>query len=78
MLPLPLTLPQPSLLFCAAINIVNRVLAPAELLSSAEEQQEGPVEAPAPVGVAPVSSAVARSMAALVPAAALLAAALLA
>ncbi|KAI7839592.1 hypothetical protein COHA_006659 [Chlorella ohadii] len=62
----------------SAINIVDRVLAPAELLSSAEEQQEGPVEAPAPVEVAPVSSAVARSMAALVPAAALLAAALLA
>lgn len=68
---------------CAAINIVDRVLAPTRLLSSAaaeaEAEQEGETpEAPAPVEVAPVSSAVGRSLAALAPAAALLAAALLA
>ncbi|PRW20912.1 beta-Ig-H3 fasciclin [Chlorella sorokiniana] len=59
----------------SAINIIDRVLAPAELLS-AETEQKAP-EAPAPVEVPAVSSAVARSLAALAPAA-LLAAALLA
>lgn len=58
---------------------MDRVLAPARLLSSLAAEQEETAQplAPAPVEVPAVSSAVARSLAALAPAA-LLAAALLA